>query len=104
MENRGKSILRRTGRGRGRNTNPQFRQPGYRPEMVYPPPEYHYYTQQDMNEGFEAFQPSSYRDPQEETDDDDDDSVPETEEEQEDEVVEETQPILLFLLINELKI
>jgi hypothetical protein len=105
MENRGKSILR-TGRGRGRNTNPQFRQPDYRPEMVNPPPEYyyqtqqssyppeyHYYTQQEMNEGFEAFQPSSYRDRQEETDDDDDDSVPETEEEEEDEEVEETQPI-----------
>ena len=73
MENRGKSILR-TRRGRGRNTNPQYRQPGYRPEMVYPPPEYHYqtqqssyppeyhyYTQQEMNEEFEAFQPSCDR-------------------------------------------
>ena len=44
-----------------------------------------------MNEGFEAFQPATYRDRQKETDDDD--SVPETEEGQEDEEVEETQPI-----------
>ena len=104
MENRGKSILRTgSGRGRRRNTNPQFRQPGYRPETVYrpqaPPPEYYYqtqqysYPQQDMNEGFEAFQPSSYRDCEEETDDDD--SVPESQEYQneEDEEVEHTQPI-----------
>ena len=46
-----------------------------------------------MNEGFEAFQPGTYRDRQEETGDDNDDSVPETEEDQEDEEVEETQPI-----------
>ena len=46
-----------------------------------------------MNEGFEAFQPSSYRDREEETDVDD--SIPETEEKQdeEEEEVEETQPI-----------